>query len=375
MPVTFRHTAAWTRLSGPVTFTFGSPNALTTTATFSADGVYRLQLVASKGGYTLTEPYDFTIVRNPVTPPTPVAPAVTVNPVSVTRTLGGSATFSVTATGDGPLVYLWRLNGVPYWPVSPTASLVLTNLGGGLAGTYDCVVTGPGGSATSATATLTIADADAVIAGGLWRQKYSGIPGSAVSDLTASPEFPRVPDSSSAITSGEDPNAGAGGDSYGQRWTGWLKPAVTGDSKFYLTADNSAELGLSGSDQPSGRGRIVSLPSSVSARQWSTGGRSGSIPLVAGQRYYLELLHKNSDGSDHAAFTWQRPGDPVPADGSAAIGSAFLEYRRGGEYSDPVLPPCPSTRAPSRSTPARRRRSPRSRWAARRSRINGNPTT
>ena len=34
-------------------------------------------------------------------------------------------------------------------------------------------------------------------------------------------------------------------------------------------------------------------------------------------------------------LTWQQPGDPVPADGAAPIGSAFLEYRWGGEYYDP----------------------------------------
>lgn len=43
----------------------------------------------------------------------PVAPAITQQPQAQTTTVGGSATFSVTATGTAPLNYTWRLNGTP----------------------------------------------------------------------------------------------------------------------------------------------------------------------------------------------------------------------------------------------------------------------
>ena len=35
------------------------------------------------------------------------APAISVQPVSVTADVGGTATFSVTASGTGPLSYQW----------------------------------------------------------------------------------------------------------------------------------------------------------------------------------------------------------------------------------------------------------------------------
>src|SRR5262249_36955949 len=37
----------WSKVSGPSTVTFGNPNALTTTATFSTSGTYVLRLTAS----------------------------------------------------------------------------------------------------------------------------------------------------------------------------------------------------------------------------------------------------------------------------------------------------------------------------------------
>ncbi len=71
--------------------------------------------------------------------------------------LGGSASFSVLATGDGPLSYDWRRNNVSLGaPNLPT--LTLTNVQLSQAGNYSVVVTGPGtgNSATSIDAPLTV---------------------------------------------------------------------------------------------------------------------------------------------------------------------------------------------------------------------------
>jgi hypothetical protein len=35
---------------------------------------------------------------------------------------------------------------------------------------------------------------------------------------------------------------------------------------------------------------------------------SGSINLVQGQRYYIEVLHKEANGGDHVEVGWQLPG-------------------------------------------------------------------
>jgi uncharacterized delta-60 repeat protein len=84
------------------------------------------------------------------------APPVWVSqPASQTRNAGESVTFSVAAVGAPPLNYQWwkdsvALNG------ATSASLTLNNLLETEAGNYWVVVNGPGGSVTSAAATLTV---------------------------------------------------------------------------------------------------------------------------------------------------------------------------------------------------------------------------
>ena len=36
--------------------------------------------------------------------------------------------------------------------------------------------------------------------------------------------------------------------------------------------------------------------------------RSAGINLTAGQKYYIEVLHKEATGGDHFAVSWQGPG-------------------------------------------------------------------
>jgi DNA/RNA endonuclease G (NUC1) len=89
------------------------------------------------------------------------APTITGQPASATASTGGTAGFTVTATGTAPLTYQWRKAGVPLadgGAVSgvTTASLLLTGLSAVNGGTYDVVVTNALGFATSNAATLTV---------------------------------------------------------------------------------------------------------------------------------------------------------------------------------------------------------------------------
>ncbi|MFN8010175.1 MAG: immunoglobulin domain-containing protein [Holophagaceae bacterium] len=87
------------------------------------------------------------------------APVITTQPANLRYNTGTNFTLSVAATGTG-LTYQWRRAGVnltntaPYSNVA-TSTLTVTNATAGVAGTFDCVVTGAGGcSVTSSTATL-----------------------------------------------------------------------------------------------------------------------------------------------------------------------------------------------------------------------------
>ena len=83
-------------------------------------------------------------------------PIITSGPASQTVAPGGTATFSVTATGDGTLTYQWRRNGTAIaGATQPT--LTLPNLSGADAADYSVAVTNALGTTVSRSARLTVA--------------------------------------------------------------------------------------------------------------------------------------------------------------------------------------------------------------------------
>ena len=90
---------------------------------------------------------------------TATAPSITTSPSSTSTTVGGSATFSVVATGTGTLSYQWYKGAVGSGTAlsgATSASYTLTGATPDSAGTYYVIVTNSAGSVTSAGATLTI---------------------------------------------------------------------------------------------------------------------------------------------------------------------------------------------------------------------------
>lgn len=87
--------------------------------------------------------------------PPPVAPAIVTAPASRTAVQGTSTSFSVVASGTGPLAYQWRRDGSPI-AGAQADTLVLPSVALADAGTYSVVVTNAQGSATSAGAVLTV---------------------------------------------------------------------------------------------------------------------------------------------------------------------------------------------------------------------------
>jgi hypothetical protein len=100
----------------------------------------------------------FVTIINQITNQVPVivgAPSFSTVPQSVVTNVGGTVLFSVTATGNAPLVYQWRFNGVNIVGAN-SATLVLNNVQSANAGQYECIVSNPIGSVTSPAATLTV---------------------------------------------------------------------------------------------------------------------------------------------------------------------------------------------------------------------------
>jgi hypothetical protein len=85
------------------------------------------------------------------------APTFTLQPVSQTAECGSSATFSVSATGDGPVSYQWYF-GASAIGGATGSTLTLGAVSSANSGTYSAVASNAGGSATSSVVTLTVVD-------------------------------------------------------------------------------------------------------------------------------------------------------------------------------------------------------------------------
>jgi subtilisin-like proprotein convertase family protein len=89
------------------------------------------------------------------------APQITAQPQSVTNVVGGTANFTVTATGTAPLSYQWRKEGVAIANATNSAFSVQP-LALSHAGNYTVVVSNSVNSITSAVAVLTVTNPVAV---------------------------------------------------------------------------------------------------------------------------------------------------------------------------------------------------------------------
>lgn len=90
-------------------------------------------------------------------PALPTPPTITTQPVATGGILGGTATFTVAASGTGN-TYQWRKDGANIAGAT-SATLTLSNLTAASAGSYSVVVTNPQGSATSSAVALTLVSA------------------------------------------------------------------------------------------------------------------------------------------------------------------------------------------------------------------------
>ncbi len=136
--------SSWVAFSGSVT-------ATGTSMTIWLDG--------HTGGTGLNKASCFDSVT--VTCDEPSAPTITQQPTNQSVASGGTAQFSVTATGGGTLTYQWQknqsnLSNGGHYSGCTTATLTISNADTNDEANYRCVVTNEGGSTNSNEATLTV---------------------------------------------------------------------------------------------------------------------------------------------------------------------------------------------------------------------------
>ncbi|MBK1877914.1 DUF1800 family protein [Pelagicoccus mobilis] len=155
--------------------------------------------------------------------------------------------------------------------------------------------------------------------GAFTREVWLDIKGSSVEDLTAHPDFPDTPQIVDQLSSLSGPTNW--GYAYGSRSTGYLIPTRTGPHTFYITADDSAVLSLSNDDSPNGLNQIASTGKRSPGDFRDDSQTSAPINLVAGERYFIEVLHKQYWGNDHFEVSWSFGDEKLPM----LIGGGNLE--------------------------------------------------
>lgn len=259
--------------------------------------------------------------------------SIVAQPVSVRTTLGSPVSLSISTMGPTPAMFQWRKNGVQIeGATDPT--LTFADVSAGTEGEYDCTYTTTYGTLVSAKARIAVVDVGQIIAGALWQEVYVGIGGVAVSDLTSNAKFPYLADQSGPITSAA---TSALGDNYGQRWSGWITPPSSGNYRFYVASDDEVQVLLSTDDTVAKAVSILAKGGYTEEKQWSARTPSAYVSLVAGQRYYIEVRHKEGGGGDHCSLAWQLQGQPAPVNGTGEIPGSVLSYRSGGLYADTLL--------------------------------------
>ena len=169
-------------------------NPVTTNGvSLSADATYiyyfNSAYVADQFGYTVSDGRGGTVSGlAQVRPPPATSPAISSGPDSITNVVGENATFTVSATGTGPLGYQWRFNDAAIAAASASA-YTRTNVQSSHAGGYSVVVSNVAGMVTSATALLTVIQPPhlelmTVLPGGSFQFQVSGSPGQYAVDAT-----------------------------------------------------------------------------------------------------------------------------------------------------------------------------------------------
>jgi len=99
-------------------------------------------------------------------------------------------------------------------------------------------------------------------------------------------------------------------DNFGQRLRGTVTAPVSGLYTFWIASDDSSELWLSSDDHKFQKQKIASLDGWLTYGDFDRGASQESAPILlqAGRKYYIEIVHKESEGGAHAEVAWQQPG-------------------------------------------------------------------
>lgn len=237
--------------------------------------------------------------------------------------------FSGTDSYDPGIIvsYLWDF-GDGTFSTSPVPNKVFTETGDHF---VTLTVTDDDGLTGQASRVVTVYDLSAPqcigATGSITREYFANIAGVSVSDMINSPNFPNNPTTVNYPTSFQGPVNFA--NNYGTRMRGYIIPPQTGNYIFTLTSDDNAVVMLSPNGEPLFKQIICSVTGWTDPGQFNKypSQTSVAVPMVAGVRYYVEVLHKEGSGGDHVSLYWQTPSNSTP---TIIPGSALARWQDCG---------------------------------------------
>jgi len=150
-------------------------------------------------------------------------------------------------------------------------------------------------------------------------ERYDGISGTAVANLTSHSNYPASPSYSAYVTNGQSFVYDENMDSYGTRMRALFTAPKAGTYRFYIASDDASELWLSADTDPVNGSTVASVSGNTGISEWGkySSQKSDPVSLAAGQQYFLRALHKEGGGGDHVAVGVELPGGqmerPIPS--------------------------------------------------------------
>jgi N-acetylmuramoyl-L-alanine amidase len=222
------------------------------------------------------------------------APVITDQPDTVTVNPGQTAAFTVAATGTG-LTYRWRRNGVNLsngGAISGATTPTLTVTGAQLANTgfYTAAVTSGSSTSISDEAQLVIAATPTAAGNGSGlRATYYDNP-----DFTALRRV-RLDATVNFNWAAGSPSSTMDVDTFSVRWTGQLAPRYSQTYSFHVRSDDGVRLWVNNV-------LLIDKWVAQSATEWS-----GTLAMVAGQKYDIRLEYFDGAGNALAELRWSSP--------------------------------------------------------------------